>query len=390
MRGDFQVSMEMYVLPAINMVGAGCVNRIGRESVRLGGKKALVVASIGEVGEAQAKQIGDILQNAGIEAVLFPKATPNPTEETVTEGAAFYKANNCDMLAAVGGGSAIDAAKGIGIIVSNGGNIADYEGSGKVKNVLPPFVAIATTAGTGSEVTQFAVISDINHNKRTIVDRHMVPTISVNDPEMMLSMPPSLTAATGMDALTHAIEAYVSNKGTPINACKAWEAIKLVAENLPVAVKNGHDITARENMCCASFLAGIAFNNAGLGLVHAMSHPLGGHYNLPHGLCNALLLHAVCNFNLTQETAHLFADISMALGAGRGWGSDRDNAEAALKAIKNLQHEVGFTKGLKEYGVKREDFSMLAELALLESVGKNNPRRFTKEDVIALYEECYW
>jgi len=127
-----------------------------------------------------------------------------------------------------------------------------------------------------------------------------------------------------------------------------------------------------------------------LGLVHAMSHPLGGHYNLPHGLCNALLLHAVCNFNLTQETAHLFADISMALGAGRGWGSDRDNAEAALKAIKNLQHEVGFTKGLKEYGVKREEFPMLAELALLESVGKNNPRRFTKEDVISLYEECYW
>ncbi len=330
------------------------------------------------------------MEKAGVGAVLFPKATPNPTEETVTEGAEFYKANNCDMLAAVGGGSAIDAAKGIGILVSNGGKIADYEGAGKVKNVLPPFIAIATTAGTGSEVTQFAVISDSGHNKRTLVDRHMVPDISVNDPEMMLSMPPSLTAATGMDALTHAIEAYVSTGATPINSCKAWEAIRLVAENLPVAVKNGHDVTARENMCSASFLAGIAFNNAGLGLVHAMSHPLGGHYNLPHGLCNALLLHAVCKFNLNQDTAHNFADIAMALGVGRGWGSDRDNAEAGLKAIKDLAREVGFNKGLKEYGVKREDFSMLAELALLESVGKNNPRRFTKEDVISLYDECYF
>lgn len=377
-------------MPAINMVGAGCVNRIGREAVRFGAKRALVVASIGEVGEAQAKQIAEIFEKSGISAALFPKATPNPTEETINEGVAFYRANNCDMLAAVGGGSAIDAAKGIGILASNGGKISDYEGSGKVKTPLPPFIAIATTAGTGSEVTQFAVISDLEHNKRTLVDRHMVPTISVNDPELMLTMPPSLTAATGMDALTHAIEAYVSNKGTPINACKAWEAIKLVAENLPVAVKNGHDITARENMCCASFLAGISFNNAGLGLVHAMSHPLGGHYNLPHGLCNALLLHAVCKFNLTQETANLFADIAMAFGVGRGWGSDRDNAEATLKAIQDLKRAVGLDKGLKDYGVKREDFSMLAELALLESVGKNNPRRFTKEDVIALYEECYW
>ena len=382
--------MDIYALPSINLLGRGSVNEIGREALRFGAKRALVVASAGDVGEAQADQVSSILRASGIDATPFCKVTPNPMEETVHDGLALYRAGGCDMLAAVGGGSAIDAAKGIGLLAANGGAIADYEGVGKVKNPLPPFVAIATTAGTGSEVTQFAVISDAAHNKRTLEDRHLVPNISVNDPEMMLSMPPSLTAATGMDALTHAIEAYVSKGATPINECKAWKAIQLIAQNLPVAVREGQNIDAREHMCSASFLAGVAFNNAGLGLVHAMSHPLGGHYNLPHGLCNALLLGPVCAFNLTPNTAGRFAEVALALGAGHGWSSDRDNAEAGLKALKDLNRLVGLNKGLKEYGVKREDFPALAELALQESVGRMNPRPFTRKDVIALYEEAYW
>lgn len=382
--------MEIYALPGINLVGRGSVKEIGRQALRLGASRALVVASTGEVGESQAEQIASILRGAGVDSVPFCKVTPNPMEETIVEGLTLYKERGCDMLAAVGGGSAIDAAKGIGLLASNGGVIADYEGDQKVKRTLPPFIAVATTAGTGSEVTQFAVISDAEHNKRTLTDSHLVPSVSVNDPEMMLSMPPALSAATGMDALTHAIEAYVSTAATPITDCKAWEAIELIAKYLPTAVNQGSDIEARENMCRASFLAGMAFNNAGLGLVHAMSHPLGGHYNLPHGLCNALLLSAVCRFNLTQTTAGRFAKIALALGAGHGWSSDRDNAEAGLKAIDELKRAVGLDKGLKDYGAKREDFPKLAELALLESVGRTNPRPFTKEDVEALYEECYW
>ena len=382
--------MEIYALPSVNLVGRGSVREIGREASRFGAGRALVVASAGEVGEAQAGLVASILKEAGIDSVPFREVTPNQLEETVTRGRDLYLERGCDMLAAVGGGSAIDAAKGIGLLASNGGSIADYEGSGRVKRPLPPFVAVATTAGTGSEVTQFAVISDAGHSKRTLEDRNLVPSVSVNDPEMMLSMPPSLTAATGMDALTHAVEALVSTGATPITDGKAWKAIQLIARALPAAVRDGKNLDAREAMCQASFLAGVAFNNAGLGLVHALSHPLGGHYGLPHGLCNALLLPAVCRFNLTPDTAPRFAEAALALDAGHGWSSDRDNAEAALKAIEGLRREVGLGEGLKAHGVRREDFPALAALALLEPVGRTNPRPFTKEDVIALYEESYW
>ena len=381
--------MSSYVIPPVNLLGRGCVKSIGREAAKFQARRALVVASSGAVGEAQAAFVASILKDSGVETVPFCRVMPNPTVAVVDEGLALYRSSGCDLLAAVGGGSALDAAKGIGLLASNGGRIADYEGEDKVSKALPPFIAIATTAGTGSEVTQFAVISDEEHNKLTLVDRYLAPNVSVNDPEMMASMPPSLTAATGMDALTHAVEAYVSRNAGPVTDAQAWKAVQLVAKNLPLAVRDGTDMSARENMCCASFLAGTAFNNAGLGLVHAMSHPLGGHYNLPHGLCNALLLPVVCRFNATFETLGRFSDIAVALGVGRSWRAERDNAEAGLRALFGLNRSLGLPKGLRELGVRKEDFPLLAERTMEEAIGHPNPRKYDKRDVLRLYEEAY-
>ena len=381
--------MSSYVIPPVNLIGRGCVKSIGREAAKFQARRALVIASFGAVGEAQAALVASILKDSGVETVLFCRVMPNPTVAVVDEGLALYRSSGCDLLVAVGGGSAMDAAKGIGLLASNGGRIADYEGEDKAGKALPPFIAIATTAGTGSEVTQFAVISDEEHDKLTLVDRYLAPDISVNDPEMMASMPPALTAATGMDALTHAVEAYVSRNAGPVTDAQAWKAIQLVAENLPLAVRDGTDMDARENMCCASFLAGTAFNNAGLGLVHAMSHPLGGHYNLPHGLCNALLLPVVCRFNTTFETLGRFSDIAVALGVGRSWRAERDNAEAGLKTLFGINRSLGLPKGLRELGVRKEDFPLLAERTMEEAIGRPNPRKYDKRDVLRLYEEAY-
>ena len=381
--------MSSYVIPPVNLIGRGCVKSIGREAAKFQARRALVVASSGAVGEAQVALVASILKDSGVESIPFCRVMPNPTVAVVDEGLALYRSSGCDLLVAVGGGSALDAAKGIGLLASNGGRIADYEGEDKVSKALPPFIAIATTAGTGSEVTQFAVISDEEHNKLTLVDQYLAPDVSVNDPEMMASMPPSLTAATGMDALTHAVEAYVSRNAGPVTDAQAWKAIQLVAENLSLAVRDGTDMSARENMCCASFLAGTAFNNAGLGLVHAMSHPLGGHYNLPHGLCNALLLPVVCRFNATFETLGRFSDIAVALGVGRSWRAERDNAEAGLRALFGLNRSLGLPKGLRELGVRKEDFPLLAERTMEEAIGRPNPRKYDKRDVLRLYEEAY-
>ncbi|MDR1136983.1 MAG: iron-containing alcohol dehydrogenase, partial [Synergistaceae bacterium] len=305
-----------YYIPMLNLVGRGSVKEVGREAKILHGTAAFIVASEGDIGEEQANLISGILMAEGLKTQLFCEAVPNPTVMTVEKGREAYLGGQSDIIVAVGGGSAIDTAKAIGLLATNGGGIRDYEGVNKTIRPMPPLIAISTTAGTGSEVTQFAVITDeTDHSKFTIVDWHMVPNVSVNDPEMMISMPPSLTAATGMDALTHAVEAYVSKNATSITDAKAYKAVELAARNLRKAVIDGNDIDAREDMCYASFLAGTAFNNAGLGLVHAMAHPLGGMYNLPHGLCNALLLQHVVKYNLNGAPGK-YSELAAAAGEG--------------------------------------------------------------------------
>jgi alcohol dehydrogenase len=306
----------------------------------------------------------------------------------VERGLIAYRETESDIIVAVGGGSAIDTAKGIGILATNGGSIRDYEGLNKSKHAMPPFIAVATTAGTGSEVTQFAVISDADHSKFTIIDWHMTPNVSVNDPDLMMSMPSDLTAATGMDALTHAIEAYVSKNATPVTDAKAYKAVQLAGASLLKAVKDGSDADAREDMCYASFLAGTAFNNAGLGLVHAMSHPLGGLYNLPHGLCNALLLPYVVQFNMDQSPLK-YSELAVAIGAGQRWHTERENCESLIRALKSLTRAIEIPGGLSEVGVRQKDFELLAAEAMNEAIGATNPRRYHPDQVADIYRAAF-
>jgi alcohol dehydrogenase len=373
----------------LNLVGRGVIGDIGREAEILHGRRAFIVASAGEVGESQAARVTDALRAHGLETSSYCEAVPNPTVAVVERGLAKYGETGCDMIVAVGGGSAIDTAKGIGILAANGGNLRDYEGTNKTTRAMPPFIAISTTAGTGSEVTRFAVITDErDHSKFTIVDWHMMPNVSVNDPEMMMSMPASLTAATGMDALTHAVEAYVSKNATPVTDAKACKAVELTAKSLHAAVKDGGDIDAREDMCYASFLAGTAFNNAGLGLVHAMAHPLGGMYDLPHGLCNAILLPHVVKFNM-DSASRKYAELAAATGGGKPWRSERENCESFVRFIEGLSRRIGIPARLGGLGVRVEDLEKLSKEAMEESIGATNPRRYEASQVLKIYKTAF-
>ena len=377
--------MYGYFMPTVNLMGAGAVAEVGNQAKILGASKALIVTDKVLVGNGTVKKVTDRLEDAGVANVIFDGVHPNPTVGNVEAGEAIYKKEGCDLIIVIGGGSPIDAAKGVGLVIGNGGSIKDYEGVDKSKNPMPPFIAVNTTAGTGSEMTRFCIITDEErHIKMAIVDWHVTPTVSINDPEMMASMPKSLTAATGMDALTHAIEAYVSTIATPVTDSAAIKAIELISEYLRPAVANGANMEARDKMAYAEFLAGMAFNNASLGHVHAMAHQLGGFYDLPHGVCNAILLPHVERFNLIA-CPERFADIAIALGENIEGLSVIEAADLALDAIVRLAEDVGIPSGLRELGVKEEDFPTLADNALKDACGATNPRIATKDDVIGIF-----
>lgn len=288
-----------YFLPTRNVFGEGAVNEIGTLMGSLNVSHAMIVTDKFLAQSGMAASIQEILSGSGIHSVVFDGAEPNPTDKNVEAGVAFFQENGCDSIISLGGGSSHDCAKGIGLVASNGGTIHDYEGVDKAsKDVVPP-MAINTTAGTASEITRFCIITDTTRKvKMAIVDWRVTPKIAVNDPVLMRGMPASLTAATGMDAMTHAIEAYVSTAANVLTDSAALMAVKMIDQYLPKAVANGDYMKARDKMAYAQYLAGIAFNNASLGYVHAMAHQLGGYYNLPHGVCNAILLPYVEEFNL--------------------------------------------------------------------------------------------
>ncbi len=380
--------MYKFFMPTVNLMGPGCVAEVGKQAKIIGGTKALVVTDKPLVNIGIAKKVIDILNKDGIQTVLYDEVLPNPTVKNVHDGVDLYKKEKCDIIIAVGGGSPIDCAKGIGLVATNGGNIKDYEGLDKSAKPMPPFIAVNTTAGTASEMTRFTIITDTDrHVKMAIVDWHVTPTVAINDPELMVSMPPSLTAATGMDALTHAIEAYVSTIATPVTDAAALQAIQLISKYLRPAVANGNNMEARDKMAYAEFLAGMAFNNASLGHVHAMAHQLGGFYDLPHGVCNAILLPHVERFNMIA-CPERFVDIAIAMGENVEGLSVIEAAELALESIKRLSLDVGIPSGLRELGVKEEDLPVLAENALKDACGLTNPRIATKEDIIQIYKNA--
>lgn len=380
--------MFNYFIPTVNLMGPGSSKEVAKQVKINDGHKALVVTDkpLMEIGIVD--QILNHLNKENINYVVFSDVLPNPTAENVHNGVDLYQAEACDIIIAVGGGSPIDCAKGIGLVVSNGGSIKDYEGLDQSSKPMPPFIAVNTTAGTASEMTRFTIITDTErHIKMAIVDWRVTPNVAINDPELMLSMPPALTAATGMDALTHAIEAYVSTAATPVTDSTAIKAIEIIGIYLRKAVANGSDLHARDQMAYAEYLAGMAFNNASLGYVHAMAHQLGGFYDLPHGVCNAILLPHVERFNLIAK-AEKFVDIAKALGENVDGLSISDAAELSLYSISRLSQDIGIPSGLAELGVKEEDFSVLAENALKDACALTNPRLASKDEIIQIYKNA--
>ena len=374
-----------FFIPSVNVLGQGAVDDAIGDIKTLGFKRALIVTDkplvkIGLVGE-----IAEKLGKNGITATIFDGVQPNPTVTNVEAGLALLKANNCDFVISLGGGSPHDCAKGIALVATNGGSIKDYEGLDKSAKPQLPLDAINTTAGTASEMTRFCNITDeARHIKMAIDDKHTTPLLSVNDPELMLKKPASLTAATGMDALTHAVEAYVSTAANPITDACAIKAIELIQANLINAVENGQDINAREQMAYAQFLAGMAFNNASLGYVHAMAHQLGGFYDLPHGVCNALLLPHVQEYNAQVVPARL-KDIAKAMGVDVSAMTDEQGANAAISAIKKLSVSVKIPENLTLLGVKAEDIPTLADNALKDACGFTNPKQATHAEICQIF-----
>lgn len=374
-----------FFMPVQNILGENALSEAMDVIAALGLKKALIVTDGGLSKMGVADKIGGLLKGKNIDYAVFDKAQPNPTVSNVNDGLAALKAADADFIVSLGGGSSHDCAKAVAIVTTNGGKIEDYEGLDKSTKPQLPLIAINTTAGTASEMTRFAVITDeTRHVKMAIVDKHVTPLLSVNDPSLMEGMPAPLTAATGMDALTHAVEAYVSTIASPITDACAVKAIELIAGYLPTAVHEPKNKEAREKMAYAQFLAGMAFNNASLGYVHAMAHQLGGFYDLPHGVCNALLLPHVERFN-QQAAKERLDEIGAILGKHN---SDLKGLDV-IDAITKLARIVGIPKSLKELGVKKEDFGVLADNALKDVCGFTNPIQANKEQIIGIFEAAF-
>ena len=378
-----------FFMPNLSLMGEGALEDAGNEIKKLGFKKALVVTDKVLVEVKLVDVLLKVLDNVDVAYKIFDGTHPNPTKKNVNDGIKMFKDTSCDFVISFGGGSPHDCAKGIALVLANGGEIKDYEGLDKSAKPQLPLIAINTTAGTASEITRFTIITDEDrHVKMAIVDKHVTPLIAVNDPKLMYGMPKSLTAATGMDALTHAIEAYVSTISTPVTDACAEKAIVLIAKNLVNAVNDGQNAEARSDMAYAEYLAGMAFNNASLGYVHAMAHQLGGFYDLPHGVCNALLLPYVQDFNKKVAAVRL-KHVASLLGADVSNLSNEDGAKKAVELIKEMASKVGIPKSLAELGVKEEDFSILADNALKDVCGLTNPIQATKEEIIQIFRNAY-
>jgi len=374
-----------FIMPSMNIMGENALADAAATLTGRGFTAALIVTDEGLARLGVAADVAKVLENAGIGAAIFDGAQPNPTTGNVEDGLALLRDHKCDLVVSLGGGSSHDCAKGIALVAANGGEISDYEGIDRSPLPQVPLMAINTTAGTAAEMTRFCIITDVErHVKMAIVDKHVTPFLSVNDPAMMVGKPAALTAATGMDALTHAIEAYVSTAATPITDGCALKAMSLIAENLRDAVGDGTDMEAREAMAYAQFLAGMAFNNASLGYVHAMAHQLGGFYDLPHGVCNAVLLPHVETFNAAVSAGRL-RDVAAAMGVNVSNMDQRQGADAAIAAIRQLSADIGIPAGLAQLGMLDADIETLAANAMNDACGFTNPRPANQQEIEAIF-----
>jgi len=385
------MTVNDFLMPSLNYFGKGSVKLVGEKAQMFGIEKPLIVTDefLRKLENGPVDQVVESLQNSGIQYAIFDQVEPNPKIANCVSGLELYWEEQCDAIITVGGGSSHDCGKGIAIAVKHGEELKKYAGIELLTEKLPPILAVNTTAGTASEITKHCVLTDEEtHLKFVIVSWRNVPLVSINDPYLMISVPKGLTAATGMDALTHAVECYVSANATPLTDGCAIQAMKLIATNLRQAVANGEDVVARENMAYASVLAGMAFNNGDLGYVHAMAHQLGGQYDMAHGVANSILLPVVERYNLISNPEK-FAKIAEYLGEKIEGLSTLEAADKAIESIERLSADVGIPKNLQVMGVRREDFELMAENALKDGNAFSNPRKGTKKEIIQLFEQAF-
>ena len=378
-----------FILNEVSYFGPGARKELPEAIRRLGKSKALVVTDPGLIKFGVAKMVTDILDQAAIPYEIFSEVKPNPTVANVCAGIDAFKASGADVLVAVGGGSAIDTAKGIGIVSNNPefADIVSLEGCAPTKHKSVPIIAIPTTAGTAAETTINYVIIDENKQKKMVcVDPNDIPAVAIVDAELMYSLPRGLTAATGMDALTHAIEGYITRGAWQMSDMFEIEAIRMIAQWLPIAVEEPSNPDARSGMAVAQYIAGMAFSNVGLGLVHGMAHPMGSLFDVPHGVANALLLPTVMEFNMPC-CIDKYAAIARAMGVDTSAMTPEEAAKAACEAVKALSLKVGIPQHLSELGISETDIPRLAQQALEDVCTPGNPRDVTLADIEALYHK---
>ena len=375
-----------FVLNETSYHGKGAIQEIATEVKGRGFKKCFVCSDPDLIKFGVTKKVTDVLDGAGIAYEIYSQIKANPTIENVQTGVAAFKASGADCIVAIGGGSSMDTAKAIGIIIANPefADVVSLEGVAPTKNKCVPIIAVPTTAGTAAEVTINYVITDTAKNRKMVcVDVHDIPVVAVVDPDMMSSMPKGLTAATGMDALTHAIEGYITKGAWEMSDMFHLKAIEIISKSLRGAVANTPE--GREGMALGQYIAGMGFSNVGLGIVHSMAHPLGALYDTPHGVANAILLPTVMEYN-AEATGEKYRDIAKAMGVeGVDAMSLEDARKAAVAAVKQLSEDVGIPKDLKNI-VKEEDLDFLAQSAMDDACRPGNPKDPTKEDIIALYK----
>ncbi len=382
--------MNRIILNEMSYFGAGSRSVLSEEVKKRGFKKVFVVTDNDLVKFGVAGEVTAVLDAAGIPFIIFTDVKQNPTVAQVKAGGAEFAASGADVIVAIGGGSPIDTAKAIGIIAANPefADMVSLEGVANTKKKSVPVIALPTTAGTAAEVTINYVITDEENVKKMVcVDPNAIPILSIVDAELMVSMPRGLTAATGMDALTHAIEGYITKGAWEMSDMFELKAIEMIAKHLPVAVDTPSNIEAREGMAMAQYIAGMGFSNVGLGLVHGMAHPLGAYYDIPHGVANALLLPIIMKYNATS-CIDKYGEIAKAMGVNTVGLSKIEAAHAAVDAVKALAVKVGIPERLRNLNVKEEDLEKLANSAFNDICTPGNPRDVKLSDILNLYRSA--
>lgn len=379
-------NLRKFVAPEY-VYGIGSRKLIAQFAKNFALSKVMLVTDEGVKNASWSDEIQKILKEANIQTVIYDDVSPNPRDFQVMNGAKIFQEEFCDSVIAVGGGSVMDCAKGIGIVVSNGKHILEFEGVDKVEIPAPPLICIPTTAGTSADVSQFCIITDTKRLvKIAIVSKMTIPDVALIDPETTLTMPENLTIETGLDALTHAIEAFVSNAHSPMTDLNSLEAIKLITTTLPKVYENPEDMALREKMMLGSLYAGLAFSNASLGAVHAMAHSLGGLKDLPHGLCNTILLDKVINYNFDSASSR-YRKIADIFELNSSQAGDSFVKEDIIKFLKDMKQNLDVDKNLSELGLEQKDIRPLSLNASKDTCIVTNPKKLTPIDLERIYEQ---